>query len=260
MNLENIDKKQKYMFKKSISEAYGLALVEFGEKENIFVMDSDLEVSTRTSLFKEKFPERFINVGIAEQNLICIANGMALAENLTVFTSSFAMFIAGRSFEQIRNSVCLHNANVKIGGSNAGLTAGENGCSHQSFEDIAIMRCLPNMTVLCPSDAPSTRFAVKFAIEHRGPVYIRLSKFNSPIVYNDDFDFKPGKGITVKEGEDLTIITTGTIRAIALKKLSEQDLSKVVRVPAGCQAFIFNPHLFCFFSSEKIESDMPQDG
>lgn len=198
-------------------EAYGNALAEFGADTRIIVMDADLSKSTKTETFKKKYPERFINAGIAEANMISMAAGMAACGKV-VFASSFAIFVSQRACEQIRNSVCYPNLNVKIGASHAGLTVGEDGASHQCIEDIAIMRALPNMVVLSPSDAVVARHAVKAAIEHDGPVYLRLGRLAFPVIYDEsNFTYRLGKGITVKEGSDVTIIATGIMVHAALE-------------------------------------------
>ena len=163
--------------KMATREAYGLALAEFGEKYDLVVMDADLSKSTKTDTFKKKFPEKFINTGIAEGNMMSTAAGIASCGK-TVFASSFAMFAAGRAFEQIRNSICYPNLNVKIGATHAGITVGEDGASHQCIEDIAIMRSIPNMVVINPADAVEARAAVEAAILHDGPVYLRFGRLS----------------------------------------------------------------------------------
>lgn len=206
-------------------EAYGSALAEFGSDSRIVVFDADLSKSTKTDTFKKKFPERFFNMGIAEGNMMAVAAGMA-ATGKIAFASTFAMFAAGRAFEQIRNSICYPKLNVKIGATHAGLTVGEDGASHQAIEDIALMRALPNMTVISPADAVETRYAVKAAIEHDGPVYLRLGRLGVPVIYDEaDYKFELGKGITISEGNDVTIIATGLMVQTALeaKTLLQQD-------------------------------------
>ena len=191
-------------------EAYGAALAELGEtNENIVVLDADLSKSTKTDSFKKKFPERHINMGIAEANMMTTAAGLASCGK-TVFASSFAVFAAGRAFEQIRNSICYPKLNVKIGATHAGISVGEDGGSHQSVEDIAIMRSLPNMSVISPCDAEESRQAVIAAAKYDGPVYLRFGRLAVPAVYEEGkCNFEIGKGITLKEGTDVTIITTG---------------------------------------------------
>lgn len=196
-------------------EAYGKALVELGaENKDIVVLDADLSKSTKTADFKKAYPERFINSGIAEQNLLGMSAGLARYGKIP-FASTFAVFASGRAFEIIRNSVCYPNANVKIAATHAGITVGEDGGSHQSIEDIAIMNSLPNMSVLVPADAKETNEIIKYAAKHNGPVYIRLGRLNSEDIFGDDYKFEYGKGVCVKEGKDCTIIATGLMTAMA---------------------------------------------
>lgn len=197
--------------------AYGNALLELGEKnEDIVVLDADLSICTKTCVFKEKNHKRFINVGIAENNMMGIAAGLATCGKIPI-ANSFAMFAAGRSFEQIRNSIAYPNLNVKIVGTHAGLSVGKDGATHQCLEDIGVMRTIPNMTVLCPSDAIETFNAVKAAIEHKGPVYIRLGRLPVEVVnVESNYKFELGKGILKKDGNDVTIITTGLMLQEAL--------------------------------------------
>lgn len=198
-------------------EAYGSALAEFGCNENVIVMDADLSKSTKTDSFKKVYPERFINTGIAEANMITTAAGLATCGK-TVFASSFAMFAAGRAFEQIRNSVCYPKLNVKIGATHAGISVGEDGATHQCLEDFGLMRTLPNMVILSPADATETRAAVKWAIDHKGPVYLRLGRLGvAPIFDEATYNFEMGKGITLKDGTDVTIITTGLMTGMAVE-------------------------------------------
>lgn len=198
-------------------EAYGSALAEFGSDSRIVVFDADLSKSTKTDTFKQKYPERFFNMGIAEGNMMGVAAGMATCGKIA-FASTFAVFAAGRAFEQIRNSICYPKLNVKIAATHAGLTVGEDGASHQSVEDIAIMRVLPNMTVLCPADAVETRHAVKAAIAHDGQVYLRLGRLGVPALYNESsYSFELGKGITLSDGRDVTIIATGMMVHAAME-------------------------------------------
>ncbi len=200
--------------------AYGNALLEFGENKDIIVLDADLSKSTKTDLFKKQYPERFFNMGISEANMMGVAAGIASTGKI-VFASTFAMFAAGRAFEQIRNSICYPNLNVKIGATHAGITVGEDGATHQCIEDIALMRCIPNMTVLSPADAIETRFAVKTAIEHTGPVYIRLGRLNVPVIYDEKHQFEMGLGIQLADGDSATIIATGIMvwEALEARKL-----------------------------------------
>lgn len=198
-------------------EAYGNALAEYGSDTKIVVFDADLSKSTKTDNFRKKYPERFFNMGIAEGNMMATAAGMASCGKI-VFASTFAMFAAGRAFEQIRNSICYPKLNVKIGATHAGLSVGEDGASHQAIEDIAIMRAIPGMTVISPADAIETRYAVKAAIEHEGPVYLRLGRLNVPVIYDEsNYKYELGKGITLSDGNDVTIISTGLMVHAALE-------------------------------------------
>lgn len=216
-------------------EAYGNALAEFGANTNIVVLDADLSKSTKTDVFKKTYPERFINMGIAEANMMATAAGLATCGK-TVFASTFAMFASGRAFEQVRNSICYPALNVKIGATHAGITVGEDGASHQTVEDIALMRAIPNMNVICPADAVETRAAVKAAIETNGPFYLRLGRLAVPVVYDEDsYKFELGKGNVLKEGSDVTIIATGYMvsQAVEAGKILEQE---------GIKARIVNIH------------------
>ena len=198
-------------------EAYGKALVELGkENKDIVVLDADLSKSTKTIDFAKSYPDRFINVGIAEQNLLGISAGLSKYGKIP-FASTFAVFAAGRAFEIIRNSICYPNANVKIAATHAGITVGEDGGSHQSIEDIAIMNSLPNMSILVPADAKETDEIIKYAAEHKGPVYIRLGRLNSEDIFNDDYKFEYGKGVCLKSGKDCSIISTGLMTSIAME-------------------------------------------
>ena len=198
-------------------EAYGQALVKLGDlREDVVVLDADLSKSTKTSEFASKFPTRFFNMGIAEQNLIGTACGLATAGKIP-FASTFAVFATGRAFEIIRNSVCYPNLNVKICATHAGITVGEDGASHQSIEDISIMRTIPNMTVLVPSDAVETEKMIFEIANHKGPVYVRLGRSKSPVIFSDDYDFEIGKGVILREGIDATIIACGIMVDKAMK-------------------------------------------
>jgi transketolase len=210
---------------KATRDAYGEALAELGsENSNIVVLDADLSGSTKTAVFARKFPERFFNMGIAEANMVGTAAGLAAAGKIP-FVSTFAIFAAGRAWEQIRQSVAYPKANVKIVPTHGGVTVGEDGGSHQSVEDIAIMRAIPNMTVIVPADAVETAKAVRAAAAFRGPVYIRLGRNKVPAVFQEDQKFEIGKGCTVVPGNDLTFITTGlmTAQAVAATDLLKKD-------------------------------------
>lgn len=207
--------------------AYGATLAEIGEDENIVVLDADLSKSTKTDLFKKKYPERHINMGIAESNMMAVAAGLASCGK-TVFASTFAIFASGRAFDQVRNSICYPNMNVKIGATHAGISVGEDGASHQAIEDMALMRSIPNMTVISPADSVSTTALVKLAAQMKGPVYLRLGRLDVPIIYPEKTVFEIGKGVTVKDGNDVTLIATGMMLDAALSaanQLNEQGIS-----------------------------------
>ena len=206
-------------------EAYGKALVKLGDlREDVVVLDSDLSKSTKTSEFAKTFPTRFFNMGIAEQNLIGAACGLATAGKIP-FASTFAMFATGRGFEIIRNSVCYPNLNVKICATHAGISVGEDGASHQSVEDIAIMRSIPNMTVLVPCDAIETEKMIFEIVKYNGPVYVRLGRSAVPQIFGEDYDFEIGKGVILREGSDATIIACGMMvnEAINASKLLKEE-------------------------------------
>ncbi len=219
---------------KATREAYGEALKKLAANNpNIVVLDADLSGSTKTSEFKKVSPERFYNVGIAEQNLIGTAAGMSLAGKVP-FASTFAMFAAGRAFEIIRNTVAYPNLNVKIAATHAGLTVGEDGGSHQAIEDISLMRSIPNMTVISPADAKEAELAVLKAADYVGPVYIRLGRMAVEDVYDDSYEFQWGKGVELRKGNDVTIIATGLMVQESLKaakKLSEEGIdARVINI------------------------------
>ena len=191
-------------------ESYGNALAELGaEHKDVVVLDADLAAATKTGVFKKAFPERFIDCGIAESNMMGVAAGLATT-GLVPFASSFAMFVAGRAFEQVRNSIGYPHLNVKIGATHAGISVGEDGATHQCNEDIALMRTIPGMVVISPADDVEAKAAVKAAYEHQGPVYLRFGRLAVPVI-NDrpDYKFEIGKGVVLREGKDLTIIATG---------------------------------------------------
>ncbi len=190
-------------------EAYGKALVELGEQnDKVLVLDADLAAATKTGMFKKAFPERFIDVGIAESNLMGVAAGLAATGHI-VFASSFAMFAAGRAFEQVRNSIGYTHLNVKIGATHAGISVGEDGASHQCCEDIALMRSIPGMVVLNPADDVEARACVFAAAAHEGPVYMRFGRLAVPRVFDENYEFEIGKGAVLTEGSDVTIVATG---------------------------------------------------
>jgi transketolase len=198
-------------------EAYGNALAEFGEKYDFVVLDADLAAATKTGTFKKKFPDRFFDCGIAEGNMISVAAGIATT-GMNVFASSFAMFAAGRAFEQIRNSIGYPHLNVKIGATHAGITVGEDGATHQCLEDIALMRTIPGMVVINPADAVEARAAVEAAIKMEGPCYLRFGRLAVPVIFDKaTYRFTIGKGVTMLDGSDVTIAATGILVAMALE-------------------------------------------
>ena len=209
-------------------EAYGNALAEFGDKYDFVVLDADLAAATKTGVFKKKFPERFFDCGIAEGNMISVAAGLAAAGKVT-FASSFAMFAAGRAFEQVRNSVGYPHLNVKIGATHAGITVGEDGATHQCLEDFALMRAIPGMVVINPADATEARAAVEAAINYVGPVYMRFGRYAVPVIYDKDtYKFEIGKGVNMTDGKDVTIVATGMLVNMALdaaKILANEGIS-----------------------------------
>ena len=217
----NLDKKI------ATRQSYGEALAELGkENENIVVLDADLSKTTKTDIFAKEFPDRFFDVGIAEQNMMGVAAGMATT-GLIPYASTFAVFAAGRAYDQVRNSICYPNLNVKICATHAGITAGEDGATHQMLEDLSMMRTLPNMTVLCTSDDSQTKWAVKEISKINGPVYLRLARLATPVIYNGDEKFEIGKGYQFGDGTDATVIATGVTVIEALKAqetLKEQGI------------------------------------
>ena len=197
--------------KRAIRSGIGDELAQQGEScEKLVVLDADLSGSTKTSVFAKKYPERFFNAGIAEQNMMTTAVGLSLTNKIPV-VASFAVFATGRTYDQIRNSICYQKANVKIIGAHGGITVGEDGASHQALEDVSLMRNLPNMTVICPADYNQARQAIKYAIKHQGPVYIRSSRISVPDIYDDSYVFDVNKAITLTEGSDVTILAYGDI-------------------------------------------------
>ena len=205
------------MEKQATREAYGQALEELGAvRQDVVVLDADLSKSTKTSVFQAKYPERFFNAGIAEQNLMGLAAGFAAAGKVP-FARTFAVFATGRAYDQIRNSICYPRLNVKIAATHAGITVGEDGGSHQALEDINLMRGLPNMTVLVPADGPEAKNAVKAAADYEGPVYIRLGRSGVPTITDADVPFVIGKGRVMREGADVTLIGCGMMVAKALE-------------------------------------------
>jgi transketolase len=216
-------------------ESYGSALVELADQYDFIVMDADLAEATKTVKFKKAHPERFFDCGIAEGNMISTAAGVATTGK-TVFASSFAMFAAGRAFEQVRNSVGYPHLNVKIGATHAGITVGEDGATHQCNEDIALMRTIPGMTIVNPSDDVEAKAAVKAALDTNGPFYLRFGRFAVPVI-NDrpDYQFELGKGVQLADGSDVTIIATGLMVSMALE-------ARELLAAVGISARVVNIH------------------
>ena len=209
--------------KKATRQSYGEALLELGkENENVVVFDADLSTATKTSLFAKEFPNRFFDMGIAEQNMISTAAGMATCGKIP-YASTFAVFAAGRAYDQIRNSVCYPKLNVKICATHAGITVGEDGATHQMIEDISLMRTLPNMTVISTSDDLQTKWAVEEISKINGPVFLRLARLATPIIYDEDQKFEIGKMIQIGEGTDASIFATGVTVAEAIKAKEELE-------------------------------------
>ena len=217
-------------------EAYGKALVKLSKlNENVVVLDADLSKSTKTADFKAVSPERFINMGIAEANMMGVAAGLSTCGKIP-FASTFAMFAAGRAFEQIRNSICYPKLNVKVCATHAGLTVGEDGATHQSVEDISLMRSIPNMTVINPADAVETEAAILAVAEYNGPCYVRLGRLPVSVINNsENYRFEIGKGVTLAQGDDLTIVATGMMVELALE--AKDELAK-----DGINARVINIH------------------
>ena len=202
---------------KATRDAYGEKLVELGSlNQDIVVLDADLAKSTKTIMFAEKYPERFFDMGIAEQGMIGTAAGLALSGKIP-FASTFAVFATGRVYDQLRLSVCYSKANVKIAATHSGLTVGEDGASHQALEDISLTRALPNMTVIVPADAVETEKVIEFAADYEGPMYIRLGRSKVPMVHTQDYQFTLGKGTVLKPGKDVTVVAAGIMVSIALQ-------------------------------------------
>ena len=203
--------------------SYGEKLALLGEKDKkIVVLDADLAEATKTSVFGKKFPNRFFDMGIAEQDMMSTAAGLA-ASGQTVYASTFAMFAAGRAYDQIRNSICYPKLNVKICATHAGVTVGEDGATHQMLEDLGLMRGLPNMTVICTSDDTETKWAVEEIAKIDGPVYLRLCRLATPVIYDEGQKFEIGKGIQIGDGEDCAVIATGVVVSEAIKAMEELE-------------------------------------
>lgn len=212
-------------------DGYGNGLVALGaEHDNVVVLDADLAGSTKTGMFKKAYPDRHFNCGIAEGNMMCVAAGMA-STGLVPFASSFAMFAAGRAFEQIRNSIGYPGLNVKIGATHGGISVGEDGASHQCCEDFALMRSIPGMVIICPADAVEAEAAVKAAYAHQGPVYLRFGRLAVPVFHEEGFEFTIGKGEVMRDGTDVAIIANGLLVYEAVQageKLAEQGINAMI--------------------------------
>jgi len=235
-------------------ESYGNALAELGkEHADVVVLDADLSGATKTATFKKVFPERHINCGIAEGNMMSVAAGIATTGKVP-FASTFAMFAAGRAFEQIRNSIGYPNLNVKIGATHAGISVGEDGATHQCNEDIALMRTIPGMVILNPSDDVEAKAAVKAAYEHVGPVYLRFGRLAVPVINeNEDYKFEIGKGIVLREGKDLTIIATGL-------EVSESLEAAEMLAADGIEAKVINIHTIKPLDEELVIAAAKETG
>ena len=226
-------------------ESYGDALVELAAKyEKLVVLDADLAEATKTIKFKKACPERFFDCGIAEGNMVSVAAGLATT-GLIPFASTFAMFAAGRAFEQIRNSIGYPHLNVKIGATHAGITVGEDGATHQCLEDIATMRTIPGMTIINPADAVEAKAAVEAAILHNGPCYLRFGRLAVPVINDPEYKFELGKGVTMAEGKDVTIIATGIMVAMALE-------AKELLAAEGIDARVINIHTIKPLDTELV--------
>lgn len=235
-------------------ESYGNALAELGDKyENLYVLDADLAAATKTGIFKKKFPERFFDCGIAESNMMGVAAGLAATGKIP-FASTFAMFAAGRAFEQVRNSIGYPHLNVKIGATHAGISVGEDGATHQCNEDIALMRTIPGMTIINPADDVEAKAAVEAAILHNGPVYMRFGRLAAP-VFNDPetYKFELGKGIQLREGKDITIIATGLM-------VSEAIEAAKVLAEEGIDAGVVNIHTIKPIDADIIVKNAKETG
>jgi transketolase len=235
-------------------EAYGKALVKLSNlNSNVVVLDADLSKSTKTADFKAVSPERFINMGIAESNMMGVAAGLSTCGKIP-FASTFAMFAAGRAFEQIRNSICYPNLNVKICATHAGLTVGEDGATHQSIEDISLMRSIPNMIVINPADAVETEAAILAIAEYNGPCYVRLGRLAVSVINDsDDYKFEIGKGVALAQGDDVTIVATGMMVELALE--AKEELAK-----EGISARVINIHTIKPIDKELLVSAAKETG
>lgn len=219
----------------SIRKAFGKTLAEIGDlNEKIIVMDADLACSTQTKIFADKFPDRFFDCGIAEQNMLATAAGLA-SEGKIPFVASFAVFVTGRTYDQIRNGICYPNFNVKIVGTHGGVTVGEDGATHQALEDISLMRGLPHMTIIVPADCKECQEAIKYVALHEGPTYIRIPRSNVPDIFDENYSFNIHKAVVVEEGTDVSVFTNGETLAevlLAAEELKKDNISlEVINVP-----------------------------
>ena len=234
-------------------EAYGNGLAEFGAKyENLVVLDADLAAATKTSTFKKAFPDRFFDCGIAENNMINVAVGLSLSGKIP-FASTFAMFAAGRSYEQIRNTVGYPHTNVKIGATHAGITVGEDGATHQCNEDLALMRTIPGMTILNPADAVEARLAVEAAIKMQGPCYLRFGRMAVPVIFDKDYKFEIGRGVKLADGTDVSLIATGieVEQALAARELLAAE---------GISASVVNIHTIKPLDEDLVVAEAQKTG
>ena len=239
--------------KMATREAYGKALVALGEKYDFVVLDADLAEATKTSMFKKAFPDRFFDCGIAEGNMMSVAAGLAAA-GVTPFASSFAMFAAGRAYEQVRNSIGYPHLNVKIGATHAGITVGEDGATHQCCEDLALMRTIPGMTVVCPADEKETYAAVEAALQVNGPMYLRFGRFPVPTVTDiEGYSFEFGRGVVLREGSDVTIAATGYMVHLALEAAE-------LLMADGISAEVINFHTIKPFDTELLAKSAAKTG
>ena len=240
--------------KKATRESYGAALAELGEKYDFLVLDADLAAATKTGMFKKKFPERFFDCGIAEGNMMSVAAGIA-ATGKPVFASTFAMFAAGRAFEQVRNSIGYPHLNVKIGATHAGITVGEDGATHQCNEDIALMRTIPGMTIISPADATEAYAAVEASLNHYGPVYMRFGRFAVPNLTADmeNYKFELGKGVVYREGKDVTIVANGFMVHLAV------EAAEMLKAD-GIDAEVINIHTIKPLDNELIIASAKKTG
>ena len=241
------------VIKTATRDAYGKALVELGGiNDKVVVLDADLAAATKTAMFKKEYPEKFFDCGIAESNMMGIAAGLASTGH-TVFASTFAMFAAGRAYEQVRNSITYPNLNVKIGATHAGISVGEDGASHQCCEDIALMRVIPGMTIINPADDVETRAAVLAAAEYEGPVYMRFGRLAVPRIFDENYKFEWGKAVVLNEGTDVTICATGLMVAEAIE--AQKILAEV-----GISAEVINVHTIKPLDAETILKSAEKTG